>query len=110
MSRTKGVRIQPVLPTKVYDQLMQAVSDSGTSISYIVTHLIQTQTPKLRGESTTIPATITASQQPKPQINLTTEEKLELAWLEKQPFQHLDNDEIDRLNHLTMKKRQSQQP
>lgn len=107
MSRTKGVRIQPVLPIKVYDQLMQAVSDSGTSISYIVTHLIQTQTPKLREEPPTKPAA--QEQQPKPQNNLTTEEKVELSWLEKQPFQNLDGSEIDRLNFLTMKKRQSQQ-
>lgn len=53
MTRAKSIRIQPVLPAKVYAQLMQAVEDGGTSITYEIIHLIKYHTPKLRDEAET---------------------------------------------------------
>lgn len=55
MSRTKGIRIQPVIPAPIYEQLMKHVEDTGFTISQIVANLIHAQTPKLRDEPQAAP-------------------------------------------------------
>lgn len=52
---TKGVRIQPVIPTPVYDQLVQHIEHTGFSVSQVVSHLLHTYLPKAKSDHETKP-------------------------------------------------------
>lgn len=43
----KGVRIQPVIPQQIYDQLVAKAKESGLSHSQIIANLIHTYLPKV---------------------------------------------------------------
>lgn len=103
---SESVRFCKQIPRGIYDRFVNYAQSGGMDEREAFIALVNQFTPKLHDQPKT--ATITAPQPSKQSNGLTNEEKIELAWLEKQPFHLLATTEIDRLNELTIKKRQSQ--
>ena len=106
---SESVRFCKQIPRGIYDRFVNYAQSSGMDEREAFIALVNQFTKRLDEKPELPKPAAQEQQQPKPQNSLTTEEKVELSWLEKQPFQNLDGSEIDRLNFLTMKKRQSQQ-
>ena len=103
---SKSVRFCKQIPAGIYDRFAAYAVNGGMDEREAFIALVNQFTPKLHDQPKS--ATITAAPPLKPKSNLTNDEAIKLAWLEKQDFRSLTNDEIDELNHLSIKKRMNQ--
>lgn len=93
-----SIRFSKQIPISVYARFANYAKVQGLNERDALIQLINTHTEAIDLATITPPP-----QKPKPL--LTAEEKTRLAWLEKQDFKTLSNNDIDELNELTIKKR-----